>query len=153
MDNLLIGLKSLTLGIVAVLTTTTPIISLFPKADPTPLPTPVAENTVERSGEYTYSGYTLRYTLRIPKDGGAVDGNFSGVCEGPITGSFDGKEGGKVTGEAKANCKIAFFSYKLKAAYDANLYLKLGKVDVNWTGEIPYTPNKGSFTMNFEPVD
>lgn len=149
MNNLLLGLKTLTLGIVAALSTTTP--TLVPRVTPTPLTTP-AKNMVVRSGEYSYSGYTLKYTLRIPKDGGKVTGSFGGVCEGPITGQFDGKEGGKVIGEAKANCRIAFFSYHLKAGYDANLYLEQGKVDVNWTGEIPYTSNKGSFSINFEPV-
>ncbi|MBI2338392.1 hypothetical protein HYU95_04375 [Candidatus Daviesbacteria bacterium] len=150
MDNLFAGIKNFTLTVVAALTTIVPV-AITPTPVPTPLPTP-SENIVVRSGEYSYSGYTLKYTLNIPKKGGAVTGNLSGVCEGPITGNYDGKEGGKAAGEAQANCRIAVFTYNLKATYDANLYLKQGKVDVNWAGEIPYTSNKGSFTVNFDPV-
>lgn len=151
MENLFAGLKNLTLAVVTAISAIAPGIPAVPKATPTPLPSP-AENIAVRTGEYSYSGYTLKYALNIPKDGGAVTGSFSGVCEGPITGNFDGKEGGKVVGQAQANCRIAIFNYNLKAAYDADLYLKQGKVDVNWAGEIPYTPNKGSFTINFDPV-
>lgn len=150
MNNLLAGLKTLTLGLVAALTATTP--TVFPKATPVPVPAP-AKNIIVRSGEYSYSGYTLKYTLRIPKDGGKVTGNFSDACEGPITGNFDGKEGGKVTGEAQANCKIVLFTYKLKANYEAKLYLNQGKVDVDWTGKMPYVGDQGSFTIYFEPAD
>ncbi|MCL5784290.1 MAG: hypothetical protein M1142_02975 [Patescibacteria group bacterium] len=152
MNNFLLGIKNLTLGIVAALSVTTP--TIFPKATPapTPLPTP-AKNVVVRTGEYSYQGHTLKYTLRIPKNGGPITGDFSDACEGPITGTFDGQEGGNVTGKAEANCKVVLFNYNLKATYNAKLYLKQGKVDINWEGKIPYVGDKGSFTINFEPVN
>lgn len=155
MDNIIIGIKGFILGITTTITAVTSTY-LAPAPTPTPLPTPVPqlqEDVVTRFGEYSYSGYTLKYVLNIPKNGGEISGAFSGVCEGPINGSFAGGGGGNVSGDAEANCKVAIFSYKLKANYTGKLYLNEGKVDINWTGEIPYTANSGSLTINFEPVN
>lgn len=157
MDNLILGIKYL------ILSTTTAIVTAVSSAvpmqqeeiiNPTPEPTPVVagQDIVTREGEYSYKGYALKYSINVPQKGGTISGSFSGVCEGPITGTFDGKEGGKVEGEAKAICKVAILTFDLKAKYDGALYLKTGKVDINWEGEIPYTQNKGSFTVNFEPL-
>lgn len=154
MNNIILGFKNLTLGIVATVaaaSSTLPIIK--PQNIPSPKPSPVnIQDTVTRSGQYSYNGYTLKYIVNVPKRGGPITGNFEGVCTGPITGKFAGPEGGKVEGEARANCKIAIFNYNLKAVYSGKLYLKQGKLDVNWEGQIPYTDNKGSFTVYFEPV-
>lgn len=151
MDNLILGFKSIALSLIATLTALSHT-GVAPSPSPTPEPSP-DKNTIIRSGEYSYSNYTLKYTLRIPKNGGDISGYFSGVCTGPITGKYEGGEGGKVEGRAEANCKIVILKYDLKATYSAKLYLKEGKADINWEGEIPYTPNKGSFTANFEPAN
>ena len=155
MENILLGLKKITLGIVTALTATSHGVSVLPQATPTPQVTPAAidKNIVTRSGEYSYSGHTLKYTIRVNKNGGPITGEFSGVCIGPITGKFVGGEGGSIEGEAKANCKVAVFNYNLKATYTGNLYLEGGYVNVNWAGEIPFTTNSGSFTANFDSVN
>ena len=152
MENILLGLKNLTLGIITVLTAVSRAGAVVPQNTPTPLPTPV-RNIITRTGEYSYSGYSLKYIVRVNKDGGPITGEFSGVCVGPITGKFAGGSGGNIEGEAKANCKIAIFNYNLKASYTGNLYLHNGLVNINWSGEIPYTANSGSFTVNFESLN
>lgn len=151
MNNILLGLKNITIGIITALTAVSQTGAVVHHT-PTPLPTP-AKNIVVRSGEYTQSGYTLKYIVRVNKDGGPITGEFSGVCVGPITGKFDGGEGGKVEGEARANCKVAIFNYNLKAIYNGNLYLKGGHVDINWVGEIPYTSNSGNLSVNFDSAN
>lgn len=152
MDNFLSGIQQIGLGIAAFFTTVTHSGSITPVVTPTPQPT-FPPNIITRSGKYDYQNYQLRYTLHIPKDGGAISGEVSGVCNGPILGDFDGKEGGIVKGVAQANCKIAVFSYHLEGRYTGKLYLKQGKVDLDWVGQIPFTQNHGSFTVGFDPVN
>ena len=67
MENILLGLKKITLGIVTALTATSHGVSVLPQATPTPQVTPAAidKNIVTRSGEYSYSGHTLKYTIRV----------------------------------------------------------------------------------------
>lgn len=109
-------------------------------------------NIVTRSGEYSYSGQTLKYTVNIPKDGGKVTGHFNGVCSGPIGGFYGGGLSKTVQGRASATCPI-LLSKKLTASYTAHLDLENGKVYIDWQGDIPYTSGSGSFTINFEPVN
>ncbi len=154
MNNLILGIKSIVLGIA---TTLSAVTSTYFTPPPTPVPSPapvalVQKDVVERSGEYSHSGYSLKYTLRVNKNGGPITGEFKGVCVGPITGEFKGGEGGDIEGSAQANCKVAIFSYNLKVTYAGKLYLKEGKVDLNWLGQIPYTQNSGNLSINFEPV-
>lgn len=146
MENILLGIKYFVVGISAFLVAS-------PTPTPTPQPTaiPLSENIVTRSGEYSYQGYTLKYTINVPKEGGTITGAFSDVCVGPINGTYYASSG-KIEGEAKATCKIAFISYDLAAKYNGNLNLREGKIDLNWEGEIPATSHKGSFTVNFEPL-
>lgn len=124
--------------------------------NPTPVSKPpkeeVKKDMVKRSGEYSYRGYTLKYTLDFPKAGGKIRGNFDGVCKGPIKGEYTGGEGGDIKGSAKANCKILFINYNLKADYTGKLYPKAGQITILWSGDIPYTSGKGAFTIGFEPV-
>jgi|SRR3989338_1896631 len=150
MEQILLGIKSFIAGVTTILVSTVSVASM-PTPTPMPTPHPVGEGQIIRSGEYSYQGYTLKYTVNLPKEGGAITGNFSGVCEGPISGEYDGKE--IINGEAQATCKVAFLSYNLKAKYSGKLYLNEGRADINWEGEIPYTENKGNFSVNFEPVN
>lgn len=152
MGDLFSNLKSFVLGITTLISTaTSPALPASTiQATPTPTPTVVQKDIVTRSGEYSYSNYTVRYEISVPEKGGPITGSVSGVCEGPITGNFTGGEGGNIEGQAEATCKVAIFSYNLKVNYTGKLYLKEGKVDVNWTGNIPYTQSSGSLTLNFE---
>lgn len=117
-------------------------------------PSPISQvEMVNRSGEFSSSGQTVRYSLRMSKNGGEITGNITGSCEGPIKGSFEGGEGGKIEGKAKASCGIAFIRQNIEVNYSGKLYLKEGKADLNWIGEIPFVANSGSFILNFEPVN
>lgn len=118
---------------------------------PTPTSNIVEQNIITRSGVLTYSGQSVNYTINVPKDGGQFTGSVSGVCQGSLTGNYDGGEGGKINGQLNPSCGIAFVRQTFNINFDGKLYLKQGKIDLNWEGNIPSTPGKGSFTYNFEP--
>ncbi len=121
-----------------------------------PSPTPAVAsnpNVVTRTGQYDYAGESLRYTIHIPKSGGPVTGNLEGQCSGPISGTYNGKEGGQLVGEVNAVCSFAFIKKDLSIDYSGNLFLKAGRADLNWEGQIPLTSNQGNITLNFEPAN
>lgn len=124
-----------------------------PLITPSPSPKVVEVPVVVRSGEYAISGQSVKYLVNIPKNGGEIKGNITGTCDGPISGNFDGNEGGKIEGRAKASCGIAFIRQNIEVSYTGNLYLKQGRADLNWTGDIPFSPSSGSFSIYFEPVN
>jgi hypothetical protein len=119
---------------------------------PTPSPTPIFSDAdyINRDGSYSYSGQTLKYVIHIPKKGGAVTGQFSEVCHGPITGTYN-TVAESVEGIAKATCPI-LLNKKLEAFYTSHFDWSKGKAYINWSGDIPYTEGHGGFTMDFEPV-
>ncbi len=116
-----------------------------------PKPSLMPENIITRSGQYTYSGQTLKFIVNIPKSGGEVSGKFNGVCSGPITGHYNSGPAQSIEGKASATCLI-LLNKKLSVNYIAHLNLEKGKAYIDWTGNLPYTPGKGSFTFDFEPV-
>lgn len=109
-------------------------------------------NMIIRSGEYSYSGQTLKYKVHIPKNGGKISGNLTGVCNGPIEGDYNSGPAKVVEGRAKATCPI-LLNKKLSVRYTAHLDLEKGKAYIDWQGDIPYTNGLGSFTFDFEPVN
>lgn len=125
-----------------------------PLITPPPVNNPetvIQQNMVVRSGVITYSEQSVKYIINIPKNGGDVTGSVSGICNGSITGTYDGGEGGNISGTANPSCGVAFIRQTFNISYNGQLYLKQGKADLNWEGDIPSTPGKGSYTFNFEP--
>lgn len=154
MINLISGLQHISLSIAAVLAAYFPA-AISINSQPTLAPKSAIEargNIITRSGQYSYSGQTLKYSVNIPKDGGEINGQFSGACHGPIKGYFKGAPSYAIDdGQAQAVCLI-LLNKKLSATYIAHLDLENGKAYIDWIGDIPYTPRKGSFTIEFEPV-
>lgn len=153
MNNILLGLQHIILASSAVLAAYFPAVAnINPLPSPAPRPEIRTQNIITRSGSYSYSGQTLNYSVNIPKDGGEINGRFSGVCNGPIRGYFKGAPSYAVDdGKVQATCLI-LLNKKLSVTYIAHLDLKGGKAHIDWVGDIPYTPGKGSFTIEFEPV-
>lgn len=109
------------------------------------------QNIITRSGKITYSGQSVKYSINVPKNGGQITGYVSGVCKGSLTGNYDGIEGGKISGKTSQSCGIGFIRKTFNITFNGKLYLKQGKIDLNWEGNIPSTPGKGSYSFNFEP--
>jgi hypothetical protein len=151
MIDFLANVQTFLIGAVTTLVVATS--SLLPSSPVSqPQQQPIVDSSViVRSGQYTYSGQTLKYLVNIPKKGGKITGNFTGVCNGPITGTFDAGPGQSGMGKATATCPI-LLNKKLEATYVAHFDFNAGKAYIDWVGDLPYTSGKGSFTFDFEPV-
>lgn len=128
-----------------------------PSATPTSQPTsqpqsinaPKSSTTITATGGYSYAGQNLSYTFTFPRDGGDVTGNVGGVCSGPVHGKYDGGDGGNVSGQIPVTCQIGFIKQNYQLNYNGKVYLKDKRVDVDWTGNIPFYSNSGSFNLYF----
>lgn len=77
-----------------------------------------------------------------------MSGSVSGVCNGPISGKFDGGQGGKIQGKTEPSCQIGLLTQNYQINFSGLVYLKDKRIDVNWSGNIPYQ-NSGSFSLYF----
>lgn len=144
MNHLFVAIQGFLIGTVALLSFGHAIV---PNSSPTPAP---KVDSIVRTGEYSYQGYTLKYLVNLPKDGGKVTGKFSGVCSGPIEGNYNAGPAQSVEGQTSVNCP--FFQH-FKVNYVAHLDLTKGLAYIDWQGNIPYNQGTGSFTFNFTPVN
>ncbi len=107
------------------------------------------------SENMTWAGYpnlSIHYNITIPKAGGDISGNISGLCNGSIGGRYDGGEGGSMLGRAWGSCNIPFLDHALDISYTGTVSPKTGKMDVDWLSHSGVTgENSGSFTQNFIP--
>lgn len=124
--------------------------SVAPTSQPTsPITTAVPDSIITATGGYSYAGQNLSYTFTFPRDGGDVTGNVGGICSGPVHGKYDGGEGGNVSGQIPVTCQIGFIKQNYQLDYNGNVYLKDKRVDVDWTGNIPFYSNSGAFSLYF----
>lgn len=117
-------------------------------------PSPSPSDIITTSGEYSYLGQGVTYTVSFPKNGGDVHGSLGGLCHDSfINGKFEGGDAGKIEGSLFAWCGIAFIQQRMTASYVGNVYLKDGRINVNWEGNTQFSSGKGSYSLNFPPVD
>lgn len=123
-------------------------------------------DTIIISSTMTYGGYPnqgIRFNITMPKAGGDISGNFSGLCNGSINGYYNGGEGsinaryegGKsnfILGRAWGSCNIPFLDRAVDISYTGTMFPKDGKADIDWQSHSGVTgENSGSFTQNFIP--
>lgn len=117
-----------------------------------PSQNPTSSDVITTSGEYSYLGQGVTYTVSFPKNGGDVHGSLGGMCHDSfINGKFEGGDGGKIQGTIFAWCGIAFLQQRVIANYTGNVYLKDGRIDVNWEGNTQSSWGRGSYTLKFNP--
>lgn len=92
------------------------IIAAQPTPTPTPIPAPVVEQTQNSSinGNYSAFGKNFNYSLNIPQGDGPISGNFSGDCQGNITGQ---KTGTNLTGQINGSCQLGLIKPEIKAIF------------------------------------
>lgn len=131
--------------------TSQPKLPNSPKTSTTTSPTTAAvpNSIITASGGYSYAGQNLTYTFAFPRDGGDVTGSVSGVCSGPVSGKYDGGDGGNVSGQIPVTCQMGFIKQSYQLNYNGKVYLKDKRVDINWTGNIPFYSNSGAFSLYF----
>lgn len=147
-------LTGLTIAIATFFTSlTNPQSSPSPSPLPSISPIPVSiQETIERTGGYASPLGSISYKLNIPKNGGVLSGEVEGVCNGPIKGYFEGGNDGKINGNSKVICKVGLLSQDLDILFSGKTNLSEGKADLDWSGQIPFTKNSGSFTLYFDPI-
>lgn len=64
------------------------------------------KSIVVASGPYSYSGYDVVVTAKIPLSGGPVTGSITGACNGKLTGSFAGGDNGAFSGKLAGTCEV-----------------------------------------------
>lgn len=114
-----------------------------------PTVAPGQNSMITASGGYSYAGQNLTYTFTFPRDGGDVTGNVEGACSGPVHGKYDGGDGGNVSGQIPVTCNLGFIKQNYLLNYTGKVYLKDKRVDINWTGNIPFYSKEGSFSLYF----
>jgi len=116
--------------------TPTPIPTVAPiinQATPSSTPIPVVYLTGQ--GEYSIIGQKINYEIKMPKSGGSVTGEISGMCKAPITGTYDGGEGGKIHGNTKVKCTVLFSDIDGEAEFTGNVFPNKEKVDFRIKGK------------------
>lgn len=119
-------------------------------ATTSPTVTPALNSIITASGSYFYAGQSLSYVFTFPKAGGDVTGSVDGVCSGPVSGKYYGGDGGSVSGQIPVTCQMGFINQNYLLNYNGKVYLKDKRVDINWTGNIPFFSNSGSFSLYFK---
>ena len=103
----------------------------------------------------TYGGYpnqSIRFNITMPRAGGNISGNFSGLCNGSIGGRYNGSEGGSILGRAWGSCDIPFLDHAVDISYTGTVFPREGKMNIDWLSHSGVTgENNGSFTQNFIP--
>lgn len=110
---------------------------------------PAPNQTITATGGYNYAGQNLSYTFTFPRDGGDVTGNVEGFCSGPVHGRYDGGDGGNVSGQIPVTCQMGFIKQNYQIDYNGKVYLKDKRVDIDWTGNIPFSSDSKSFSLYF----
>lgn len=101
------------------------------------------------SGEETYLGKGVKYTMRFPESGGSIEGNFRGLCEGDLDGNYEGGDHGKAEVHAEGKCNVSFIEKKIKVDYDGTINVSEGNTSGKWTGNFPFK-DKGSLYLTFK---
>lgn len=133
----------------------------YPSLSASPAPSSTTNNTsaptdiITTTGSFSYLGQGVNYTLSFPKNGGDVTGSFDGLCNGSANGNYTGGDGGHVEGNVSGECVVlGFIKQPVDVKYWGNIWLKQGKINLEWEGKTGiYNLNKGSFSLNFPPVN
>lgn len=111
---------------------------------------PVNQEKITISGEETYLGKGVAFRLSFPRDGGSIDGSFSGLCKGSLSGKYEGGDHGKAKIHADGNCNISFIKKAVEVDYTGQVNVSDGNTSGNWTGNLPFK-KEGSLYLNFKP--
>lgn len=88
----------------------------------TSIPSPLNENiNYDIKGTYSYLGVSVKYSFRVPKNGGEFSGNIEGACQASVAGNYT-ENSGEILGVANGNCSIVFVKYKGAINFKGILY-------------------------------
>lgn len=113
-------------------------------------------NNVTISGQNSYPGGPINWSISFPKKGGDIAGFTSGPCVTKITGHFDGpgsNNQGNLVGEVDGNCgprATNNFNPKVKVTFSGIANMTTGKIEIWYVMTQPFSTQSG-FGLSFNP--
>ncbi len=111
--------------------------------------TPSAQivNSYAVSGEYTYLGQKITYTVFFPQKGGSITGKVDGICQGDVGGDYKRSESA-ISGVILGNCKLGFFSQDAKIIFSGSVNEGEKKTYLNWVGDGFLAGKRGNVALD-----
>ncbi len=111
---------------------------------------PVPEGAATATGNYTYQGHTVTFTLNIPLEGGAVTGSVSGTCDGSVqNASFTGDDNGAISGKITGTCDPFFVHVPATATFTGTVNKTSKSVPISFTGQGAGFSHDGSMSLSY----
>lgn len=101
------------------------------------------------SGEETYRGKGVKYSMTFPESGGPIEGSFHGLCDGSLNGNYEGGDHGRAEVRAEGKCNVSFIEKKIKVNYTGTINVHEGNTSGKWTGNFPFK-DRGSLYLTFK---
>ena len=117
---------------------------------PTVTPVPGTKQTpVTARGTISKDKYSVNITLHFMLEGGSVTGEFSGTCEGNISGHYDGGEGGAISGTAAGSCDPFLVPIPASGTFSGTVDAQNKTIPLTGTGSAAGFSGSGSLTLTF----
>lgn len=137
--------------------TPTPTLIISPSNIPTPtpsdMPTRTPINIIQAYAEYRYHDYNdvtrleAKIMLKIPENGGMVEGYIRGTCNGTINGTYDGNE--KLEGIMNGNCIITAIAFHAEGIWSGKIDKIEKSLILHYQGEGGGFSKSGEITMTY----
>lgn len=129
--------------------TLTPTSSLIPILIPSATSYP--DKVITAIGKYTYASQSITYNFNFPSYGGDVTGTIEGICKGNVHGRFLGGDGGNIKGSIIGECEVFPLTQNFQVNYNGTVYLNDGRINLTYTGNIPFVGESGNLSLYFNP--
>lgn len=113
------------------------------------------DDKIVMKGTYKLSTYEVDFSITLPKAGGAISGNLSGTCEGPITGNASAQNQNntaEIQGSYSGKCKpipTLGFATPMSGDFTGKVFYDEGKAAIIATNKEPIAPGPNYFEMFF----
>ncbi|NMC36036.1 hypothetical protein GYA49_03240 [Candidatus Beckwithbacteria bacterium] len=104
---------------------------------------------VVATGSFAYKKYSVSISMNIPLEGGVVIGNFSGDCDGQISGSYKGGDGGTISGNVTGSCAPLLVPIPAKGTFTGVVWQEQKTVPLTATGGAAGFSGSGSLTLSY----
>lgn len=92
------------------------------------------EGMVTATGPYSYKDSSVNMILKIPLEGGKVEGSVSGDCGGKVTGTYDGNNNGGISGKFAGTCSVFFVNVPASATFGGVVNKDSKTVPISFNG-------------------
>lgn len=113
------------------------------------------DDKIVMKGIYKLSTYEVEFLITLPKAGGAISGNLSGTCEGPISGNASSQNQNntaEISGNYSGKCKpipTLGFATPMSGDFTGKVFYDEGKAAIIVNNKQPIAPGANYFEMFF----